>query len=106
MRIFCTDGKYLGGEALGEEKSFEREVLDRLITIETTLKSLTVQCPRCQDELIAHGKSVVSLDASMKSAHHRIDGIKSAAGVMAAIITTTISVMFTLVNFILNRGHG
>lgn len=91
---------------MGEEKSFEREVLDRLITIETTLKSLTAQCPRCQDELIAHGKAIVGLEASTNSAHGRIDGIKSAAGVIAAIITTTISVAFTLVNFVLNRGHG
>lgn len=91
---------------MGEEKSFEREVLDRLITIETTLKSLTVQCPQCQAEIVASGKAIVALESSTKSAHHRIDGIKSTAGLIATIVGTVIGAVFTLVNFIINRGHS
>ncbi|MDF2499402.1 MAG: hypothetical protein K0Q77_116 [Anaerosporomusa subterranea] len=90
---------------MGEEKSFEREVLDRLITIETTLKSLTVQCPRCQDELIAHGKSIVSLDASTKSAHHRIDGVYKTAGIISATVGLLVSVLSFLFNNIPKGGH-
>lgn len=91
---------------MGEEKPFEREVLDRLITIETTLKNLTVTCPQCQAELIAHGKTIVALDASTKSSHHRIDGIYKAVGIVATIVSTVIGGLFSFINFILNRGGG
>lgn len=88
------------------EKEFEREVLDRLITVETLLKTLTVQCPQCQAKLITHGEEIVSLTASTKSAHHRIDGIYQAAGIVAAIISTVVGGIFTIVNFVLHGGHG
>lgn len=96
----------MGVGLLGEEKSFEREVLDRLITIETTLKSLTTICPQCQSELITHGKEIVALDASAKSAHHRIDGVYKTAGIVATVVSAVVGGIFTLVNFILNRGGG
>lgn len=95
---------FIGGGVLGEEKTFEREVLDRLITIETTLRNLTVTCPQCQAELIAHGKAIVALDASTKSAHHRITSIYKIAGIVATIVSAVIGAIFTLVNFIIQRG--
>ncbi|TCL39942.1 hypothetical protein EV210_101140 [Anaerospora hongkongensis] len=90
---------------MGEEKTFEREVLDRLIIIETTLKNLTVQCPRCQEELIFLGKAVVSLEASTKSAHHRIDGVYKTAGVISATVGLLVSFLSFLFNNIPKGGH-
>lgn len=89
---------------MGEEKSFEREVLDRLITIETTLKSLSGTCPQCQTELIAHGKEIVALWASTKSSHHRITSIYKVAGIVATIVSSVIGGLFVLINFIIQRG--
>lgn len=89
---------------MGETKTFEREVLDRLITIETTLKNLTVACPQCQAEIIALGKAVVALDASTKSAHHRVTGIYRTAGIVATIVSAVVGGLFTLVNFVLSKG--
>lgn len=82
-----------------EEKNFEREVLDRLITIELTLKTLMTTCPQCQSKLAAHGEHLVAVDASTKSAHHRIDGVHKSVGLVATII----GVVFTLLNFVMNN---
>lgn len=90
---------------MGDEKTFEREVLDRLITIETTLKTLTVQCPQCQAKLINHGETIVRLAASNESAHHRIDGVYKAA----SLISAGVGLFISLLNFLFNnlpRGSG
>lgn len=79
-------------------------MLDRLITIETTLKNLTDTCPKCQSELITIGKEIVALGASAKSAHHRIDGVYKTAGIVATVVSAVVGGIFTLVNFILTKG--
>lgn len=85
---------------MGEEKNFEREVLDRLITIELTLKTLTVACPQCQAKIVTHGEDIVALGASTKSAHHRIDSIYKVVGV----ICTVVGIVFTALNYIFSHG--
>lgn len=70
---------------MATEKPFEREVLDRLITMETKIDGITTQCPQCQIKIDLHAIELATLTASSKSAHHRIDGVYYAAGILGAL---------------------
>ena len=95
---------FLGGGELEKEKPFEREVLDRLITMETKIDTIAVQCPQCQSKVGSHAVALATVDASTKSAHHRIDGIYKTVGIASSVIGTVIGFIFTLLNFVLHKG--
>ena len=84
------------------QKTFEREVLDRLIKMETQLDTITIQCPQCQSKIDLHSIALATLSASIKSAHHRIDGIYFAAGALGAIAGWLVN----LVSSVWKGGHG
>jgi len=72
-------------EQMKEQNSLFREILDRVIGVETHQKIMLQTCPTCQTELIKQGKDIVAIDASAKSAHHRIDGLFTAATALGGI---------------------
>lgn len=69
---------------MGEKEKFEREVLDRLIRMEIKVDTITVQCPPCQAKINAHDIAIATVDASSRSAHHRIDSVYKIAGLISA----------------------
>ena len=89
---------------MGTEKTFEREVLDRLITMENKIDTITTLCPQCQLKIDAHGLALVAVEQSTKSAHHRIDGIYKEVGIISTMIGTIVGGAFTLFNYI-KGGH-
>jgi len=102
---------FYGGGELAEEKTFEREVLDRLITMETKLDAITSSCPKCQSDITAHGIALATLEASSKSAHHRIDsavdGMYKTAGAISAVVGAIVSGISFLLNYLSQKGgHG
>ena len=87
---------------MGEPKTFEREVLDRLITMETKIDVITVQCPPCQTKINNHDIAIATVEASAKSAHHRIDSVYKIAG----LISAGIGVMIQLISFASKKVGG
>lgn len=75
------------------QQDFEREVLDRLITIETQLQSVVSKCPITQEKV--HNLSILTAEnrASVKTAHHRIDGVYKTVAWVAGGITLLINVL-------------
>lgn len=67
------------------EDKFQREVLDRLIRIETKQDEMIKTVDDHSDSVKQHDKDIVRLDASTKSAHHRLDGIFAAAGIIGGV---------------------
>lgn len=79
-----------------------REILDRVIGVETKQDFMLQSCPTCQTELNKQGKELVEIGARAKSAHHRIDGIFWGAGILGTLAGG-------LVNLIASAwkgGHG
>ena len=64
------------------ETSFEREVRDRLISIETKQDTMIDLVNDHAKTISQHDRDIVRIDASTKSAHHRIDGICATAGLL------------------------
>ena len=62
------------------EKEFEREVLDRLIRIETIL----TRCPDCQAEVARHGQAIAAQNEKINSIYRTTTII---AGVISAVIS-------------------
>ena len=75
------------------QQEFEREVLDRLITIETELKSVSMQCPDCRTKLHQLEIEIAECRASIKSAHYRVDGVYKTVAWVAGGITLLINVL-------------
>ena len=85
------------------EKTFEREVLDRLVTIETKLDPFVTNCRDCHAKIDNLIVAQIKTDASARSAHQRIDGMYKTAGVVAAVVSGIMS----LVQFVIQtRGGG
>ena len=86
------------------EKTFEREVLDRLVTIEIKLDPFVTNCRDCHAKIDNLIVAQIKTDASARSAHQRIDGMYKTAGVVAAIVSGIVS----MVQFLLTArgGHG
>ncbi len=61
------------GEGVAYEKSFETQVLERLAQIETNLTNVNDQCKPCRKKVDELEVMVVRIEASAKSAHHRLD---------------------------------
>jgi hypothetical protein len=60
----------LGGE------NVEREILDRLVRVEAKQDLQLNQCAPCRTKVDEHGLILARLEASAKSAHHRLDTAK------------------------------
>jgi len=93
------------------EKPFERDVLDRLITMETKIDTITTQCPICQVKIGAHAIALATVESSVKSAHYRLDGIfdgiYKTAGIISAIVGVVVSGLFMLAEYLFQKGgHG
>ncbi|MEN6411625.1 MAG: hypothetical protein ABFC84_02540 [Veillonellales bacterium] len=84
-----------------EQARLTRELLERTARVETLLQS----CPGCQVEIREQGKAIVKAAESAKSAHRRLNGIKTTVSIVALIVSTVIGAIFTVLNFIF-RGHG
>ncbi|MBU2704149.1 hypothetical protein Ga0466249_005303 [Sporomusaceae bacterium BoRhaA] len=67
------------------EDKFQREVLDRLISIETKQDNMIDTVADHSKTIIKHGEEIVDIRASTKSAHHRIDGIFWGAGILGTL---------------------
>ena len=85
-----------------QPKPFEREVLDRLITMETKLDTITAQCPPCQTKINNHDILLATIEASAKSAHHRIDSVYKIAG----LISVGIGLIIQLISFASKKVGG
>ena len=74
-----------------------REVLDRLITIESTLKLLVQEHPACKEQVNKHSVEIAETKNSVKSAHKRIDDmgnrIYKTVGICATLVGTFASVL-------------
>ncbi len=55
------------------EQDFEREVLQRLARIETNQDNTTAECGPCRKKVDDLEIAVARVEASAKSAHHRLD---------------------------------
>ena len=74
-----------------------REVLDRLITIESTLKLLVQEHPACRAQVNNHSVMIAKIEGSTNSAHKRIDDMGSriykTVGISATLVGTFASVL-------------
>lgn len=62
------------------DSDFQREVLGRLMRIETIL----TRCPDCQKSVTEHDKTLAKLD-------ERVNNIYHTAGILAAVISAAVS---------------
>lgn len=84
------------------ETEFQREVLNRLIRIETKQDAVMETVSEHPKTIADHSERITVNEQSIKSAHHRIDGIFWGAGILGGIAGT-------VVNFIasaLSKGGG
>ncbi|MBU2703697.1 hypothetical protein Ga0466249_004845 [Sporomusaceae bacterium BoRhaA] len=88
------------------EDKFQREVLDRLISIETKQDNMIDTVADHSKTIVKHGEEIVDIRASTRSAHHRIDGIFWGAGTLGAIAGTLVNVFASLWTKTSGGGHG
>ena len=88
------------GEGVGEKEDFEQDTRDRLTRIETLLQLMSTTCPNCQARINALEVDYAGISASAKSAHHRLDNIKSDVVIVVGII----GVVFTVLNYLVVHG--
>jgi hypothetical protein len=88
------------------EKPCEREVLDRLISIETKQDNMIDTVDDHSKTISQHDKDIVRIDARARSAHHRIDGIFWGAGALGAIAGTLVNCFASLWSKTSGGGHG
>ena len=84
------------------ETEFQREVLNRLIRMETKQDAVMETVSEHSKTIADHSERITVNEQSTKSAHHRIDGIFWGAGILGGIAGT-------VVNFIasaLSKGGG
>ena len=84
------------------QNEFEREVLDRLIKIETQMSAMIAICPQCQARINALELASVKMEASTKSAHLRIDGVYKTVAFVAGAITLFMNV----ITFVIKQVAG
>lgn len=61
------------------DEKVEREILDRLTRIEARQDLQLSQCQPCRSKVDAHEIAIAKLEASSKSAHHRLDSMQLAS---------------------------
>lgn len=96
-----TSGFKFGGDCMGE-KEFEREVLDRLIKVETLLQMVAGTCPGCQSKIQTLEIYAAKIDESAKSSHKRVDGIYRTAGAISA----GVGAVLQLVSYVIQSNRG
>lgn len=84
---------------MGDEKGFDVEIRERMTRMETMLKVLTEACPGCQVSITALKVSLAEVSASARSAHHRLDSIRTDIG----LLVTILGVVFTALNFFIHK---
>lgn len=57
--------------------TFENEVLQRLVRIETNQANITNECSPCRKKIDNLEIAVARIEVSAKSAHHRIDAMQT-----------------------------
>ena len=67
------------------ERDFQEEVIDRLARIETKQDIHGETVAEQGKTISAHSISIEGTSNSVKSAHHRIDGICATAGLLGAV---------------------
>lgn len=78
------------------EKDFQQEVIDRLARIEVKQDATMLTVSEHSKTINQQGNDIVRIDASNKSAHHRIDGIFWGAGILGGIAGTLVNVFASL----------
>lgn len=85
------------------DKDFQREVLDRLISIETKQDAVIQTVSDHSKTIVKHGEEIVDIRASTKSAHHRIDGIFWGAGIIGGLAGTMVNICASILSKV--GGH-
>jgi len=91
-------------DQMREQNKLFREILDRVIGVETHQKIMLQSCPTCQAEMIKQGKDLVDVGSRAKSAHHRIDGLLWGASILGALAGWVVN--FITSNWPKGGGHG
>ncbi|HML33871.1 hypothetical protein [Sporomusa sphaeroides] len=87
-----------------DQTKISRELLERITRVETKQDSLLQTCPACQLDIKEQGKAIVKVTESAKAAHHRIDGVYKAAGLISAGVGLLISLLSFLFNNVPKGG--
>jgi len=87
-------------DQMREQNKLFREILDRVIGVETHQKIMLQSCPTCQTEINKQGKELVEIGARAKSAHHRIDSVYTSAGIVSGIVSAIVVGIFALLNYL------
>lgn len=86
------------GEGAIPEDKFQREVLDRLIRIETK-QDATMKTVESHSNVISdHSERITVVEQRAKSAHHRIDGIFWGAGIIGGLAGTVVNFIATTIS--------
>ena len=80
-----------------------REVLDRLITIESTLKLLVAEHPACKEQVNKHSVMIAKIEGSANSAHERIDDMSDRIYKTVGISATLVGVFASILTWALSR---
>ena len=80
-----------------------REVLDRLITIESTLKLLVQEHPACKEQVNKHSVEIAETKNSVKSAHKRIDDMGNRIYKTVGISATLVGIFASVLTWALSR---
>ena len=80
-----------------------REVLDRLITIESTLKLLVQEHPACKEQVNKHSVEIAETKSSVRSAHKRIDDMSNRIYKTVGISATLVGIFASVLTWSLSR---
>lgn len=72
------------------QQEFEREVLQRLASIEANQRHIVDECAPCRQKVDMLSIEVARIDASAKSAHHRLDTMQSSTNELKKELTEAI----------------
>ena len=80
-----------------------REVLDRLITIESTLKLLVQEHPACRAQVNNHSVMIAKIEGSTNSAHKRIDDMSNRIYKVVGVASTLVGIFASVLTWALSR---
>lgn len=86
------------------EKDFQREVLDRLIRMETKQDAMIETVGEHTKVINQHSERITKNEEGTKSAHHRVDGIFWGAGVLGGLAGTFVNLIASALSKV--GGHG
>jgi len=82
-----------GGDKV-PEKDFQQEVIDRLARIETKQDSTAETVKQNTTTINQHSIEITENKQSVKSAHHRIDGIYATAGIIGGAVSFVVQLFW------------